>query len=318
MMDRVIKHVHFQITRNCNLRCHFCGQWGKKGFFADSKGAEMTFEDWENVINQLVQYREKSEKNICITVWGGEPLVSPYFDKIVMLLKQYDFETEVITNGVLIEKHKDVIEKYVDRLYVSLDGTKEIHDEIRGNGVYDKVVSALESIHHNNITVMSVMTQSLVDDLAAFLDSLDNLNIKKLILHDMIGLSSEEIEQYVKWLKCDFNIEAKEIYSWENNGIVKRNILYDDIHNYEILVRKHIDNNNIICKSPFNHIHITWNGNVMYCTDFYDFTSGNVRDDDLESIFLNEKSEKFRQAILNNKCVSCAHCSWRCNDNRMI
>ena len=30
--------VHFQITRSCNLRCWFCGQWGKQGFLRDDGG----------------------------------------------------------------------------------------------------------------------------------------------------------------------------------------------------------------------------------------------------------------------------------------
>ena len=46
-MKKEIRHVHFQITRNCNLRCEFCGQWGKNGFFREASGDEMTFPDTE-------------------------------------------------------------------------------------------------------------------------------------------------------------------------------------------------------------------------------------------------------------------------------
>ena len=62
MMERKIEQVHFQITRNCNLRCPFCGQWGKKGFFAGGCGDEMSFGEWESVIKQLEAYREKTGK----------------------------------------------------------------------------------------------------------------------------------------------------------------------------------------------------------------------------------------------------------------
>lgn len=312
-MDKCIEHVHFQITRNCNLRCSFCGQWGKKGFFSDASGVEMVLDDWKNIINQLIRYREKSNKNICVTVWGGEPLISPFFDEIMKLLKFHAFETEVITNGVLIDRHMDVIENYTDRLYVSIDGTKEVHDAIRGDGVYDTVISALKNIRHENITVMSVVTKRLIKKLPVFLNTLNGLYIKELLLHDMIGLTSTEIEVYKSWLNEDFGIKAYDIYSWENNELYKENVNVSGKYNYRINIKRHTDDKNIICKSPFKHVHVTWNGNIMYCTDFYDFSAGNVKDSELECIFLNDKSDKFRAAISDNKCPTCCHCSWRCN-----
>ena len=145
-MDRKIKQVHFQITRNCNLRCPFCGQWGKKGFFADSSGVPMAVEEWKRIISELITYRERHGENITVTVWGGEPLVSPYFDEVITLLKANAFETEIITNGVLINQHFEKIKNCVDVLYVSLDGTKEIHDSIRGEGVFERVTENLKEL----------------------------------------------------------------------------------------------------------------------------------------------------------------------------
>ena len=127
-----LKQVHFQITRNCNLRCAFCGQWGNNGFFSDASGEEMNLDDWKKIIAEL-----KADKPT-ITVWGGEPLVSSCFDEIITELKQNDFKTEIVTNGVLIDKHKKTIQA-VDTVYLSLDGTRGVHDKIRGKGVFDKV-----------------------------------------------------------------------------------------------------------------------------------------------------------------------------------
>ncbi|MDD6483406.1 MAG: radical SAM protein [Clostridiales bacterium] len=180
MMERQIKQVHFQITRNCNLRCPFCGQWGKKGFFADSSGRAMTIDDWKRITAELASCQK--EENITVTLWGGEPLISPYFDEIIALLKEQDLKTEVITNGVLINEHKDVLRKYADRIYVSLDGTKEVHDAIRGRGVFERVTQSLKTLKHKNVTVMSVITPQLMEVLPKFLDNLDELNIQQLYL----------------------------------------------------------------------------------------------------------------------------------------
>lgn len=309
MEERKIKQVHFQITRNCNLRCPFCGQWGRKGFFADSSGSPMTIEDWKRIISELLEYREKHAENITVTVWGGEPLVSPHFDEIISILKEHDFKTEVITNGVLINEHLDIIRNCVDTLYISLDGTKEVHNGIRGEGVFEKVTRNLKEIRHNNVTIMSVITPELISVLDEFLTELEGLNIKRLYLQDMIGLAADEIQEYKAWLKNAFDIAARDIDSWQNDNLFKADNIAFGNYRYEIEHKTHTSEG--YCKSPFYHAHIAWNGNVLYCTDFYDFSAGNVKSDTLENIFINKKSEKYREEITNSRCVTCTHCSWK-------
>lgn len=308
-METQIRQVHFQITKNCNLRCEFCGQWGNKGFFSDAKGTEMIFSDWQKVINELEAVRENSGFYPMITVWGGEPLVSPYFDEIMHSLKEKGFETEVITNGVLLDKHKQTIENYVDTLYVSLDGIREIHDKIRGKGVFDQVKKNIQELSHKKIIIMSVITPELIAVLPEFLNELENLNIKELYLQDMIGLTKTEIVSYKKWLKESFDITAKDIESWENDDLFRVKDVKVQPHSFKIVHKTHDDTG--VCLSPFTHPHIAWNGDVMYCTDFYDFSAGNVKNEHLIDIFNNEKSKIFRQSIEKNLCPTCNHCSWR-------
>ena len=318
-MKREIKHIHFQITRNCNLRCSFCGQWGKKGFFSDALGEEMTFSDWEKVISELEEIRKKTGISPLITVWGGEPLVSPIFDELMTLLKSKDFETEIITNGVFIDKHTEVINSCVGRLYVSVDGTREIHDAVRGKGVYDKVAKNIKELAHKNVTVMSVITDKLIKVLPEFLNELNGLNIKELFLQDMIGLTACEIKAYKEFVRKAFGVEARGIEAWLTDEKInfseelEKRLLKCDLKslNYRITHKKHTADKTVICNLPFSHPHIAWNGDVLYCTDFYDFTAGNVKEESLLNIFLNEKSEKFRQAVSENACSTCNHCSWR-------
>ena len=312
MEKRKKKQVHFQITRNCNLRCPFCGQWGKKGFFGGSSGNAMTLADWERVISELVSYRERNGRNITVTVWGGEPLVSPYFDVIIRQLKEKEFNTEVITNGVLIDCHSTVLNECTDRLYVSLDGTKEVHDAIRGEGVFEKVTVNLANLKHKNVTVMSVITPKLLETLPEFVSGLEKLDVNRLYLQDMIGLTAGEINEYKRWLKDTIDIAAKDINSWENDKLFKAEQITLSKPGFEITHKSHFADG--YCKSPFYHAHIAWNGNVLYCTDFYDFSAGNVKNNTLEDIFLNEKSEKFREETKNGRCVTCRHCSWKSND----
>ena len=322
-MNKQIRQVHFQITRNCNLRCAFCGQWGKKGFFADSQGEEMSLEDWQRVTDELKRYREKTGISPVITVWGGEPLVSPFFDDIMHMLKADGFTTEIVTNGVLLDEHEDTVSSCVDTVYVSIDGTRAVHDAIRGEGVYDKVTDNIKRLKHKNVIVMSVITPELLSVLDEFLKELDTLGIRQLYLQNMIGLTGDEIAEYKAWIKSEFGIDAMDILSWENNEKINfdREIkafldsIAPDRYSYSIEHKAHTTDSNIHCKSPFNHMHITWNANVLFCTDFYDFKAGNVKDDTVEDIFFGETSDKYRDEIINGRCATCNHCSWRTKDN---
>lgn len=301
--ERKLQQVHFQITRNCNLRCAFCGQWGKKGFFSDALGEEMTLEEWKKIVVQLKNDMPK------ITLWGGEPLVSPFFDELLSFIKKEGFKTEIITNGVLIDKHKAIIENCVDKIYISLDGIKDVHDEIRGKGVYDKVINNIREINHKNIVIMSVITPKLIESLNEFLKELDTLNIRALYLQDMIGLTGEEVSDYKAWIKDVFDVDAVYIDSWQNDNLYRAENIKFNKHSFSIEHKKHTSNG--FCKSPLCHAHITWNGNLMYCTDFYDFSAGNVKKENLFDILENDLTKTFRKEISKNTCTTCRHCSWR-------
>ena len=312
--------VHFQLTRKCNLRCWFCGQWGKKGFFADECGEELSFDDWKKVISSLMRSREDTGVSPSVMLWGGEPLMSSDFDRIAEYLKENDFETGMVTNGVLLDKHFETCKSAVSKIYVSIDGTKDIHNSIRGAGVFEKVIENLKQLKHNNVNVMAVLSEDLLDNLEDFPGVLTEINPKSLLLQDMIALSESEINQYALWLKSSFGMEAKEIYSWKmqltEEYFEKRDKALKTVlkkkYPFPVIYLPHGENNGC-CMSAFKHIHIAWNGNVLYCTDFYDFSAGNVKNGDVIEIFNNELSNKFREAIRRRDCPICLHCSWAGN-----
>ncbi len=324
-VEKRLELVHLQITRNCNLRCWFCGQWGKKGFFSDACGSKMTLDDWKKVIDSLENCCKTKSTYPSVMLWGGEPLTSPYFGDITAYLRQKGFdELGIVTNGVLIDKWADVLRNDFKKIYISIDGPKEIHDSIRGNGVFDKVTANAKLLCGGNaeITVMTVLSPALLPILPGFPKLLEDIRPKQLLLQDMIYLSKEETEQYGRWFESCFKRPASEIYSWQmdippdydykKSQALKK--VFEEKYSFEIKHMPHgMSTGNKQCLSPFRHIHVAWNGNVMYCTDFYDFCAGNVKENDIIDIFNNELSEKFREETYNGNCITCNHCSWRNN-----
>lgn len=307
--------IHFQLTRNCNLRCYFCGQWGKKGFFSGAEGNAMSLDDWKKL---AIDIKETYTPLPHIILWGGEPLVCPYFDELVQFLKEQGFTLGMITNGVLLDTHMEICKSSFKKIYVSVDGPEDVHDQIRGKGVYKKVIANLNELSNSDVyvTVSSVLSPTLLDRLDEFIEIIENSGADELLLQNYIRVSNAEADEYKKWMMDSFNIKATEIDSWITELPLdyesKKEKAIDKIKDREnkILVKylPHIADE-CVCVSANKHIHISWNGNVLYCTDFYDFSAGNVKENHIDEIFNNEISEAYRKEVMNNP--TCKHCSWR-------
>jgi len=297
-IEKSIKLIHFQITKRCNLRCSFCGQWGEKGFFSKAKGDEMSFSDWLKVISCL----KEQEIRPTIMLWGGEPLLCEYFDELVYELKKSKFKLEIVTNGTFIDRKAEILSENFEKIYISVDGLETLHDSIRGKGVFEKVSGNIRLLPKEKITIMTVATPTL--DIFEFADYFREY---KILLQTMIFMTRDEIKQYKDWFKESFGYDATEIDSWEGKGFIPE---YTRLP-LNVELRRHCEGDAHHCMSPFSHIHIAWNGEVMYCTDFYDFSAGNVKNENLIDLWNNEKSEKFRSEIMSGNCITCNHCSWR-------
>ena len=171
---------------------------------------------------------------------------------------------------------------------------------------------------------MTVLTYELLERIEELPQAFGELLPSQVILHDLIYMTDKEINDYCAWFKKCFNSEAKDILSWRSNipdgyQTLKKNAV-EKLKKINTDVKFiHSEHGEKIgekfCLSPFRHIHVAWNGNVMYCTDHYDFSAGNVRYNDIMEIFNNELSEKFRYEIYNGNCLTCRHCSWKNNKN---
>lgn len=308
----MIELAHFQITKNCNLRCHFCGQWGKKGFFADEVGSQVEFDKWLEVANELKSLRK--DKLCDIILWGGEPLVSNNFDRLAYALKDMGFKLGIITNGVLLDKHIDCINDCISTVYVSLDGKGDVHDEIRGKGVYDTVLNSLKKITCENKIAMCVTSEKSLESLQDFAEDLYGVGIKKLYLQNLIYLNEEEISQYKKVMRDTFGIEAKFVNAWLGSSLnIDDKISAKCSGEFPIGIEFLKHSVEGCCLSCEKHFHIAWNGDVTFCTDHYDFSIGNVNDSSLVDMLNSDRAEKFRELINENKIPTCNHCSWRNN-----
>ncbi len=111
------------VNNVCNLHCTHCYWWLNR-----KEEQDLSAEDWRKII------REKINKNhiFVVTLVGGEPTLRP--DVIEMFCKEMPKRVCVVTNATFPLKRFDDLYFY----WVSMDGTEETHDKIRGKGSYAK------------------------------------------------------------------------------------------------------------------------------------------------------------------------------------
>jgi Fe-coproporphyrin III synthase len=98
-----------------------------------------------------VEIIQKAVRNVAdlgferLSISGGEPLLYPHLKNILIAAREVGMSTSLVTNGSFPQKKYEELVGLVDIIGVSLDGKKELHNEIRQKAsAYDKVERFLD------------------------------------------------------------------------------------------------------------------------------------------------------------------------------
>lgn len=139
-----IKQLDMRITNLCQLNCKHCY------LSPDQRNTTpMDIDLFISVVNSFFTMPHPV-KETRIVLSGGEPLMHPLFPKFVDLLRSINQRVRISSNGILIPKFIDLFEPN-DGIQISIDGDKEVHDSIRGAGVYNQAVTSLKLLHKKGI-----------------------------------------------------------------------------------------------------------------------------------------------------------------------
>jgi MoaA/NifB/PqqE/SkfB family radical SAM enzyme len=127
------------LTENCNLRCVSCACWHH------TKNDELDTEQWKDVLRQLTKIPIYK-----VNFTGGEPLIRRDSVELMDFARRVGIRhTHLNTNAILLTPKKltDVLESGIRSFNVSVDGTGELHDKIRGRrGAFAQTISHLRNV----------------------------------------------------------------------------------------------------------------------------------------------------------------------------
>ncbi|MHA1449545.1 MAG: radical SAM/SPASM domain-containing protein [Candidatus Hodarchaeales archaeon] len=189
--------LSWAISSACNLKCKHCRQ---------PPINELSFEKKIDFINYLVN--KTVIQNITIT--GGEPLIHQDIWKLCNYLNDCNFKVGIVSNGTtLIPEIIEKIAHHEVKMTISLDGSKRIHEQIRGKNTFDRTRNGIK----------------LLDDEGM------KFKINKVIFSSQKGDSQE----YIRFLEQFNHLEALNLYRCIPTGKASLNMLSEKNKHYAIL-----------------------------------------------------------------------------------
>lgn len=323
------------LYQGCNLKCKMCGQWRRK---ATQNQDYLPLSLLKNTFNEIAKY--KSE----IYLWGGEPTLHPQFADIIHFIKAKDLVCTINTNGTLLKKYAHTIVKAgVDSLDISIDGTENIHDDIRGiKGTFARVIDGLNEL------VLEAKQQRKKKPLIKAIITISEWNIHNLpqLIHYIDNDSAIDMAiiqlgwfiptkagiKYESRLKTDFGVIKNSWKGFENNktsGLLKKGLVKTltkikaKMHTKPVLFFPDLTMSNIndyytnhsktfghkSCLAVNREIHILANGDTSICLDWPDVIIGNIKTETIKQIWHGKKLHYFRENLKKNGLFSvCNRC----------
>ncbi|MCB1193577.1 MAG: radical SAM protein [Leptospiraceae bacterium] len=169
-----------EVTTKCNLRCKNC--------FALADLPRKLDMDYEIAKSIVREGREVGYQVLHLT--GGEPTLWPYFFDLIYYSLQIGYrKIQFNTNGIpLSEEFCNRLKEYREMvdMSISINGTKELHEEVRRHGTYQRAIKGLENAlkYQLNIEIFTTIGKSLLNELPNYANMLftDYPNIQGLTL----------------------------------------------------------------------------------------------------------------------------------------
>lgn len=326
-----IKSMCLNVAHDCNLRCKYC--FASTGDFGGGRKL-MPYEVGKAAIDFLVS-NSANRRNLEVDFFGGEPLMN--FEVVKQIVKygreierekNKNFRFTVTTNGLLLDDDKiDFINREMSNVVLSIDGRKEINDNMRirvdGTGSYDEILKKFKNLvekrNYQNYYVRGTYTK-------------DNLDFASDVLHladlgfDQVSVEPVIAKEDVPYALTKADLpRINEEYDLLANEMLSRNKKGKGFNFFHFMID--LDNGPCAikllrgCGCGNEYVAVTPEGDIYPCHQFVgqeSFKMGNLLDQPF-SLDLEQK-EKFSKANIFTKigCADCwakFFCSGGCNAN---
>lgn len=285
--------VFWELTRKCNLKCKHCYTHSK------NDGIQLTKKELLYILDLLLD-----RKIFSLGLGGGEPLVVEELNHIVHKASQNDVDVTLSTNGLLVsqDKAKKLKDLGISVVQVSVDGTKETHELIRGKGSFEKAIKSIEMLKEAGIVTRLAFTANRINFM-----QLEEV----FLLSQKIGADWFIVFRYMNSGRdgIGISLENEQLKKVTENLIrlQKRfplKVFFEKLLFFPFLLDEEMISGKS-CNAGKSIMNICANGDVTPCPHVQNYVVGNVFRHNFDKIWNNPKIEMEKEIC--SSCKSCAH-----------
>lgn len=309
-LSHAMDELAVELTVYCNLKCKMCSVWELK-----QHGVP-----FEVATKMLKQARELGAHTF--TPCGAESFMRKDFLDIVEYAHALGYTTQdIVTNGTMItDAHLDRLQKCPSvYLHISIDGPREVHDDLRGEGNYDISVATAKKCVERGIRVglSGVLMRETIERAFHIVDLAAELKIEEVSFQPF----QEEISGPDKDLKrfsllrtpkevIRQKLGALSAYSRDKGVSIFTESMFGVVPDYLATGKRPIPPGG--CFLPSKFLLVDFRGDVYPCffmrTD--DDRMGNVLHDEITDIWHSAHHQALQVLALTERCPGClAACS---------
>jgi radical SAM protein with 4Fe4S-binding SPASM domain len=303
--------AHLAVTDKCNMACKYCSV--RKLHQACHCQNELSTEEWKKIINDLADWGVFQ-----IGFTGGEPTLRKDLPELVRFTHEKGCVCNLTTNGWFLDEKlvEELADAGMKQCQVSLDShIPEVHDRLRGQGSWKRVIKAVELMKEKGISVGidCVLSKNNIKTIPGLIEwmtqqQIPYLTIIKLKKGDLSEQDFEELKpdyhEYSKIIKdiCKRKINEKPNITLDCGSVAHLQIVADKDKLSNLPIAGCPIGHHLICSSP--------NGDIYPCASLLDkrFCLGNLLTDDLKDIWNNNRVLKEFRLIkqkVEGKCKNC-------------
>lgn len=309
-LTRPLEQLAVELTVYCNLKCKMCSVWEIQEHGVPLDLAKTLLRD---------AYALGARTFVPC---GAESFMRKDFLDIVEYAHALGYTTqEIVTNGTMItDAHLERLAKCPSvQLHVSIDGPREVQDELRGEGVYDKSVDLVRRALARGVRVglSGVILRETLPHLTALVDLARSLGVTEVSFQPFqteISGPEKDLHRFslLKPQRAELisRLEALKAYAAERSVRIFTEALFGVIPDYLIEGKRPIPPGG--CYLPSKFLLVNYKGEIFPCFFMRQDQDmmGSVYDTSLLDVWHGNHHKQLQVLALTERCPGClAACS---------
>jgi Fe-coproporphyrin III synthase len=302
----------------CNCRCIMCDIWK-----ANRNGTSISEKDLSGLLGD---FRALGVESVLLT--GGEPLMHPNLWALCAALHELPARITLLSTGLLLERHAPEIIRHADEVIVSLDGSRKVHDRIRGiPDVYQKLADGVAALRRRSprfpVSARCVVQRLNFPDLPNIITAAHELGLDSISFlaadvsssafnrpegwaDERVGevcLTAEEAESFAAVIESTIVDHAADFVS---GFVVETPAKMRALAQYYRAANGNGPFPQVTCNAPWVSGVIESDGTVRPC--FFHRSLGNIREGGIAEILNSPDAIAFRRGLDMRRDPVCTRC----------